>query len=93
MTSRSNLNIEKVAILADVQNIYYTVRDRYGSNFGYITSFREATSGRKLVKAVAYATDWGDHKQIEFQNILRRIGFEVKLKPFIQRGDASAKDE
>ena len=35
--------------------------------------------------------DTGDEKQTEFQNILRAIGFEVKLKPFISRRDGSAK--
>ena len=37
--------------------------------------------------------DRGDSKQREFQNILRAIGFEVKLKPFIQRADGSAKGD
>jgi uncharacterized LabA/DUF88 family protein len=46
-----------------------------------------------LVRAIAYATDRGDEKQRQFQNILRAIGFEVKLKPFIQRADGSAKGD
>jgi len=46
-----------------------------------------------VVKAIAYAVDRGDQKQKEFQNILRAIGFEVKLKPFIQRSDGSAKGD
>ena len=48
---------------------------------------------RKVNHAFAYAIDRGDEKQIQFQNILRAIGFEVKLKPFIQRGDGSAKGD
>ncbi|MEE9449096.1 MAG: NYN domain-containing protein, partial [Ignavibacteriaceae bacterium] len=35
----------------------------------------------------------GDEKQKQFQNILRGIGFEIKLKPFIQRNDGSAKGD
>ena len=35
--------------------------------------------------------DRGDEKQKQFQNILKGIGFELKLKPFIQRSDGSAK--
>ena len=35
----------------------------------------------------------GDEQQLNFQNALRRIGFTVKLKPFIQRGDGSAKGD
>jgi uncharacterized LabA/DUF88 family protein len=32
-------------------------------------------------------------QQKQFQNILRAIGFEIKLKPFIQRADGSAKGD
>ena len=42
---------------------------------------------------MAYAIDRDDKKQREFQNILRAIGFEVRLKPFIQRSDGSAKGD
>jgi uncharacterized LabA/DUF88 family protein len=45
------------------------------------------------VKAIAYAIDRGDEKQRQFQNILKAIGFEVKLKPYIQRADGSAKGD
>ena len=47
----------------------------------------------KVVGAYAYAIGRGDEKQKQFQNILRGIGFEVKLKPFIQRSDGSAKGD
>ena len=46
-----------------------------------------------MIKAVAYAIDRDDEKQRQFQSILRGIGFEVKLKPFIQRVDGSAKGD
>ena len=85
--------MDRVAIFADVQNIYYTVQEKYHSHFDYTAFLKEATSGRQLVKAIAYATDRGDDRQIRFQNILRGIGFEVKLTPFIQRADGSAKGD
>ena len=85
--------MDRVAVFVDVQNIYYTVKDQYNSHFDYSTFFREVTSGRKLVKAIAYAIDRGDSQQIQLQNILREIGFEVKLKPFIHRTDGSAKGD
>lgn len=85
--------IEKVAIFVDVQNVYYTARQAFGQNFDYNLFWSKATNNRELVKAVAYAIDKGDRKQNEFQNILRAIGFEVKLKPFIQRSDGSAKGD
>ncbi|MCE8043404.1 NYN domain-containing protein [Halomonas daqingensis] len=85
--------MDKVAIFVDVQNVYYTVRQVYKRNFDYNKFWAEATAGREVVKAIAYAIDRGDRKQQEFQNILRAIGFEVKLKPYIQRSDGSAKGD
>ena len=82
-----------VSILVDVQNVYYTCNQAYGRNFDYNKFWAKATESRQVVKAVAYAIDRGDEKQRQFQNILRAIGFEVKLKPFIQRTDGSAKGD
>lgn len=85
--------MEKVAIFADVQNIYYTTRQSYRRHFNYAAFWAQATAGREVVAAFAYAIDKGDSKQQGFQQILRNIGFEVKLKPYIQRSDGSAKGD
>lgn len=83
--------MQKLTILVDVQNIYYTTRQAYGRNFDYNRFWQEITEGREVVRALAFACDPGDKKQQQFQNILRAIGFEVRIKPYIQRGDGSAK--
>ncbi len=85
--------METVTILVDVQNVYYTCRSAYKRNFDYNKFWAQATKNRKVIKAFAYAIDSGDEKQTQFQNILRAIGFEVKLKPYIQRSDGSAKGD
>lgn len=85
--------MKTVALFVDVQNVYYTTRQAFGRNFDYNEFWSRATAGRQVIKAIAYAIDKGDQKQKEFQNILRAIGFEVKLKPFIQRSDGSAKGD
>ena len=85
--------MQRVAIFVDVQNIYYTTRQGFNRNFNYNAFWAQTTSGREIVAATAYAIDKGDEKQRQFQNILRVIGFEVKLKPFIQRNDGSAKGD
>jgi len=90
---RATQSMEKIVVLVDVQNIYYTTKQSYGCNFDYNKFWAKATSNRKVIKAVAYAIDRDDEKQRQFQNILRAIGFEVKLKPFIQRVDGSAKGD
>ena len=85
--------MESVAIFVDVQNIYYTTRQQFSRHFDYNKFWAAATANRKVVKAIAFAIDRNDEKQKQFQNILRAIGFEVKLKPFIQRMDGSAKGD
>ena len=52
-----------------------------------------ATEGRNVVAANAYAISSQDPKQRQFHHILRGVGFNVKLKPFIQRRDGSAKGD
>jgi uncharacterized LabA/DUF88 family protein len=85
--------MEKVAIFVDVQNIYYTTKQSYQRHFNYSAFWAQATANRVVVAAFAYAIDKGDSKQQGFQQILRDIGFEVKLKPYIQRSDGSAKGD
>jgi uncharacterized LabA/DUF88 family protein len=87
------MNKEKVVVLVDVQNVYYTTKQAHHCNFDYNAFWRCVTENRQVVKAIAYAIDRGDEKQRQFQNILRAIGFEVKLKPLIQRIDGTAKGD
>lgn len=85
--------MQKVAIFVDVQNIYYTVKEAHGCHFNYQAFWDQVTGGREIVAAIAYAIDRKDPRQVQFQQILQSIGFEVKLKPFIQRRDGSAKGD
>lgn len=85
--------MQTVSILVDVQNIYYTTRDKYHRHFDYNAFWAQVMTDRTLVNANAYAIARSDDKQKQFHNILRGIGFDVKLKPFIQRQDGSAKGD
>lgn len=85
--------MKKISIFADVQNIYYTTRDAYGRQFNYTKLWQQVGEQGEIVSAIAYAIDRGDSKQRGFQTALKNIGFTVKLKPFIQRSDGSAKGD
>ena len=85
--------MKKIAIFVDVQNIYYTTRDTYGRPFNYRKFWQRISAEGEIVSAIAYATHRGDDKQIKFQDALKHIGFTVKLKPYIQRSDGSAKGD
>lgn len=82
---------KKIAIFVDVQNIYYTTRDAYKRQFNYRKFWERVSQQGEIITAIAYATDRNIDSQIKFQDALRHIGFEVKLKPYITRKDGSAK--
>ncbi|MGD9661795.1 MAG: NYN domain-containing protein [Porticoccaceae bacterium] len=85
--------MKTVALFADVQNIYYTTRQAYGRQFNYRKLWQKIARQGDITTAIAYAIDRGDEGQRNFQNVLQNLGFTIKLKPFIQRGDGSAKGD
>lgn len=85
--------MKKIAIFADVQNIYYTSRQAYAKQFNYRKLWQKISQQGNIVCAYAYAIDRGDNQQQKFQEVLKNLGFEVKLKPYIQRSDGSAKGD
>ena len=85
--------MKKIAVFADVQNVYYTTRQAYGRQFNYRKVWQRISAAGDIVAATAYAIDRGDSQQIRFQNALKELGFTVKLKPYIQRSDGSAKGD
>ena len=84
---------KKIAIFVDVQNIYYTTREAYGRQFNYRKLWQYVSPQGDIVSANAYAIHRDDEGQLKFQDALRNIGFNIKLKPYIQRRDGSAKGD
>lgn len=84
---------QKIALFVDVQNIYYTTRQAYGRQFNYRKFWQQLSDQGDIVLANAYAIARDDDQQHKFQKALKHIGFDVKLKPFIQRSDGSAKGD
>lgn len=85
--------MERVAVFVDVQNIYYTTRQAYSRQFNYRKLWQRLSARADIVIANAYAIQRADDGQAKFQDALRHIGFNVKLKPYIQRSDGSAKGD
>jgi len=85
--------MKRIAIFADVQNIYYTTRQAYARQFNYRKLWNQISAQGEIVSAIAYAIHRSDDQQTKFQDALKHIGFTIKLKPFIQRSDGSAKGD
>lgn len=85
--------MKKIALFVDIQNIYYTTRQAYQRQFNYRELWQQLSNQGEIVLANAYAIARQDDQQHKFQKALKHIGFDVKLKPFIQRSDGSAKGD
>ena len=93
MTASESSQRSGTAVFVDVQNIYYTTQHTFGRKFDYRKLWAKLSSESDIVIANAYAIHRGDERQLKFQNALKAIGFTVKLKPYIQRSDGSAKGD
>ena len=88
-----DFSLKKIAVFVDVQNIYYTTRDAFAKQFNYRLLWQELMAQGDITIANAYAIQRSDDQQHKFQKALKHIGFDVKLKPYIQRRDGSAKGD
>jgi uncharacterized LabA/DUF88 family protein len=85
--------LKKIALFVDVQNIYYTTKQAFGKSFNYRKFWEQTQRRGDIIAATAYAIQSNNDGQRKFQDALRHIGFEVKLKPYIQRSDGTAKGD
>ena len=63
--------MKKIAVFADVQNLYYTVRQAYGCHFNYAALWAEISKQGQIVEAYAYART-GYHRSLDQ---LRKAGW------------------
>jgi uncharacterized LabA/DUF88 family protein len=71
---------QRVGIFVDVQNLYYSAKALYGQKVNFGEILREAISGRRLVRAIAYTVKAEMPEEQSFFDALESIGFEVKSK-------------
>ncbi len=67
-------------MFVDVQNMYYSAKHLYNSKANFRTILREAISGRKLIRAIAYVIKADVKDENTFYDALEEMGFEVKSK-------------
>jgi uncharacterized LabA/DUF88 family protein len=74
----------RVGIFIDVQNMYYSARNIYGKkvNFGNIAA--KTSTGKKLIKAVAYTISTKTGDETPFLAALHHSGIEVNTKELLE---------
>jgi len=71
---------QRVGVFVDVQNMYYSAKNLYNKkvNFGQI--LKKASTGRQLVRAIAYVIKADVEQEANFHEALSKQGYEVKAK-------------
>lgn len=64
----------------DVQNMYYSAKNLYGSKVDFGKILDSAVAGRKLVRAIAYVIKAENSEEQKFFEALNKQGFTVKMK-------------
>lgn len=73
-------NDQRVGVFIDVANMYHSAKNLYGSKVNFQEILKTATSGRKLIRAIAYVIKSSNAEEESFFEALDKQGFEVKMK-------------
>ena len=71
---------QRVGVLVDIQNLYYSAKVLYSKKVNFGAVLREAVGDRKLIRAIAYGISTIDKQEGKFFDALEKQGFEVKSK-------------
>jgi uncharacterized LabA/DUF88 family protein len=71
---------QRVGVFIDVQNLYYSARHLHGKKVHFGNIVREAVSGRKLIRAIAYVVRTDSQEEVPFFEALYNLGIETREK-------------
>ena len=71
---------QRVAVLIDVQNLYYSARNLYQAKVNFGEILKLAVSGRILIRAFAYVVRTKTGEEKPFFTALTRLGIETRVR-------------
>lgn len=71
---------QRVLVLFDVQNLYYSGKQLYKSKVNFAEILKTAVAGRKLIRAIAYVIKTDIAEEKNFHDALNKMGIEAKAK-------------
>jgi uncharacterized LabA/DUF88 family protein len=71
---------QRVGVLIDIQNLYYSARVLYQKKVNFGKILEETVGDRKLIRAIAYGIKTIERQEEKFFEALGKQGFEVKTK-------------
>ena len=70
----------RVGVFVDVQNMYHSAKNLYGSRVNFRELLKLSSGNRDLVRALAYVVKSDTEEERAFFKALEKSGFELKVK-------------
>ena len=85
LNSKSSLNKikhkeQRIAVLIDVQNLYYSARNLYQAKVNFEEILKTAVASRKLIRAFAYVVRTKTGEEKPFFKALTMLGIETRVR-------------
>lgn len=71
---------QRVGVFIDVQNMYYSAKNLFGSKVNFGNIVKEAIAGRKMIRAIAYVVRTETKEEQPFFDALYNLGIETREK-------------
>src|SRR3989344_3613751 len=71
---------QRVEVLIDVQNLYYSARNLYHKKVNFQEVLKQAVSGRKFIRAFAYVVRTKGGEEKPFFDALTKLGIETRVR-------------
>jgi len=71
---------QRVEVLIDVQNLYYSAKNLYHSKVNFQEVLKQAVAGRKFIRAFGYVVRTKTGEETPFFDALSKIGIETRVK-------------
>ena len=82
---------QRVEVLIDVQNLYYSARNLYGQKVNFSEVLKTGVSGRKFIRAFAYVVRTKTGEEKPFFDALTKLGIETRVRDLQEFYDGTKK--
>lgn len=71
---------QRVEVLIDVQNLYYSARNLYGQKVNFGEVLKTGVAGRKFIRSFAYVVRTKTGEEKPFFDALTKLGIETRVR-------------
>lgn len=82
---------QRVEVLIDVQNLYYSARNLYHQKVNFAEVLKEGVAGRKFIRAFAYVVRTKTGEEKPFFDALTKLGIETRVRDLQEFYDGTKK--